>query len=146
MPENLWWAWMVLAALFAVAELFTAGFFMLWFGVGAAAAGFLCLLGLGAGPQLVALIVISIGLVAVSRRFADRFAGPPAPGIGADRLIGKRGVVLQAIDNVRNVGRVRIDKDEWRADAATSDPLVEGDVVEVVRIEGAHVVVKKVEQ
>ena len=39
MPENFWWVWIIFAALFIVGEIFTAAFFLLWFGVGAAVAG-----------------------------------------------------------------------------------------------------------
>ncbi len=34
-----WWVWMVLAAVFLIAEIFTAGFFLLWFSIGSAVAG-----------------------------------------------------------------------------------------------------------
>ena len=47
MELNYWWIWMILAALFVVGEIFTAGFFLLWFGIGAAVSGVIALLGLG---------------------------------------------------------------------------------------------------
>ena len=47
MPVKLWWIWIIIAAFFAISEVFTAGFFILWFGVGALVAGLLALLGVG---------------------------------------------------------------------------------------------------
>jgi membrane protein implicated in regulation of membrane protease activity len=137
---------MILAAICVVAEIFTAGFFILWFGVGALAAGLLSLFGLGAGWQWAAFVVVSGVLFAVSRRFAERFTRQQPPGIGADRFIGKRGVVLEKIDNRENTGRIRIDKEEWRADGETEEIIPEGQRVEVPRVDGTHMIVKPIEE
>ncbi|MFC1682965.1 NfeD family protein [Candidatus Zixiibacteriota bacterium] len=146
MPSNVWWIWMILAAICIVAEIFTAGFFILWFGVGALVAGILALLGAGTGWQWAAFVVVSGVLFVISRRFAERFTKKQPPGIGADRFLGKRGVVLEEIDNTKNTGRVRIDKEEWRADSDTGKTIAEGVRVEVVKLDGTHVVVKPFEE
>jgi membrane protein implicated in regulation of membrane protease activity len=146
MVIKIWWIWMIIAAIFVVGEIFTAGFFLLWFGVGAAVAGILALLGLSFGWQLAAFAVVSLVLFASSRRFAERFSKKQPPGIGADRFIGKQGVVLDNINNVENVGRVRLDKEEWRADSESDDVIPAGTQVEVVRMDGTHLVVKTIEK
>lgn len=146
MVIKIWWIWMIIAAIFVVGEIFTAGFFLLWFGVGAAVAGVLALLGLSFGWQLVAFVVVSLVLFASSRRFAERFSKKQPPGIGADRFIGKQGIVLEDIDNVKNVGRVRLDKEEWRADSESGEAISAGTQVEVVRLDGTHLVVKTIEK
>ncbi len=146
MVIKIWWIWMIIAAIFVVGEIFTAGFFLLWFGVGAAVAGVLAILGLGFGWQLVAFVVVSLVLFVSSRRFAERFSKKQPPGIGADRFIGKQGIVLEDIDNVANVGRVRLDKEEWRADSETGAIIPAGKQVEVVRLDGTHLVVRTIEK
>jgi len=146
MPMNVWWIWMIMAAFFVVAEIFTAGFFLLWFGVGAAVAGVLALLNLGFGWQLGAFVVVSGGLFLASRRFAERFTKKQPPGIGADRFIGKEGLVLEEIDNVKNTGRVRLKKEEWRADSESGENIPAGKRVEVIRLEGTHLVVKEIKE
>lgn len=142
MPKIIWIIWFVFAAIFIVGEILTAGFFLLWFGIGAAVAGILAILGFNAGWQWGAFIVVSGILFAISRRFAERFTKKQPPGIGADRFIGEVGVVLEEIDNIKNTGRVRIEKDEWRADSDSGEIIKEGERVEVVRMDGTHVVVK----
>lgn len=146
MPGNVWWIWMIIAAIFVIGEIFTAGFFILWFGIGAAVAGILALLGLGAGWQWAAFVVVSGALFAVSRRFAERFTKEQPPGIGADRFIGKKGLVLEEIDNAKNTGRIRIDKEEWRADSDKDETIPVGKRVEVTRLDGTHMVVKPLEE
>jgi membrane protein implicated in regulation of membrane protease activity len=141
MPEEMWWIWMIIAAIFVIGELFHMGFYLLWFGVGAAVAGILALLGLGAVWQWGSFIVLSMILFAVTRRFAERFTKKQPPGIGADRFIHQKGVVIEEIDNMKNTGRVRIGKDEWRADSDTGEVIPLGRMVKVIRVEGTHILV-----
>ncbi len=136
-----WLLWMILAAILVVGEVFTAGFFLLWFGIGAAVAGVLALVGLSAVWQWGSFVVISGVLFAVSRRFAERFSRPQPPGVGADRLRGKTGIVVEDVDNINNTGRVRVDKEEWRAESAWGLTIAMGTRVKVVRLDGAHMVV-----
>jgi membrane protein implicated in regulation of membrane protease activity len=133
---------MIIAGIFIVGEIFTAGFFMLWFGIGALVAAILAMLGLGAGWQLGAFAIVSIVLFIISRGFAEKLSKKQPPGIGADRFIGKEGIVLEEIDNVNNTGRVRMKKEEWRADSETDEVIPVGQRVEVVRLDGTHLVVK----
>ena len=142
MGIKIWWIWMAIAAFFIIAEIFTMGFALLWFGIGAAVAGILALLGLGLGWQLASFIVVSGVLFAVSRRFAEKFTKKQPPGVGADRFIQKKGVVIEEIDNLKNTGRVRIGKDEWRADSDTDEVIPAGKTVQVTRVDGTHLVVK----
>lgn len=142
MPAEYWWIWMILAALFIVGEIFTAGFFLLWFGVGSALAGLLALWGIGLVGQLAVFVLVSFVLFALSRRFADRFSKKQPPGIGADRFVGRRGVVLEEIDNDTNTGRVRLDKEEWRADSETGALIGVDKPVQVTGVSGTHVIVR----
>jgi membrane protein implicated in regulation of membrane protease activity len=146
MGIQIWWIWLIIAAVFVIGEIFTAGFFLLWFGIGALLAGIAALAGLSSPWQWGIFVVVSLVLFMVSRRFAERFTKKQPPGIGADRFVGKRGVVLDAIDNDQNVGRIRVEKDEWRADSETGEVIPMGTRIEVVRVQGAHAVVKTVEE
>jgi membrane protein implicated in regulation of membrane protease activity len=142
MEFEIWWIWIAMAALFIIGEIFTQGFFLLWFGIGAAVAGILAILGLGVGWQLGAFVVVSGALFVASRRLAEKISKKQPPGIGADRFVGLDGIVLEEIDNVKNTGRVRVQKDEWRADSETGEIIPEGERNEVIRLDGTHMVVK----
>lgn len=142
MHIQIWLIWFILAALFIIGEMFTAGFFILWFGIGAGAAGVCAVLGLGPLWQWLSFIVISGVLVMVSRKFASKVTKEQPPGIGADRYIGKAGLVLEEIDNIKNTGRVRLNQDEWRAESKTGEIIPVNTKVNVVQIEGAHLIVE----
>jgi len=104
----------------------------------------MALLGLPMGLQWGSFIVISGVLFAVSRRLADRISKAQPPGIGADRAVGKEGMVLEVVDNLKNTGRVRLEKEEWSAESETGDVIPTSEVVVVVRLDGTHLVVKPV--
>jgi membrane protein implicated in regulation of membrane protease activity len=146
MESNYWWIWMIIAAFFIVSEIFTAGFFLLCFGIGAAAAGLIAWLGAGMMWQLGVFIVVSFVTFAVSRKFANRISKEQPPGIGADRFIGKECVVLEEINNLDNTGRVRMGKEEWRAESDSSENIAASIKVVVVRLSGTHLVVKSLEE
>lgn len=142
MISNLWWLWMIMAAIFIIGEIFSAGFFLLWFGIGAVVAGILSSLGFGADWQWIAFISISGGLFVISRRFAERFTKKQPPGVGADRFIGEKGIVLEEIDNIRHTGLVKVSNEVWMADSDTGEIIAVGEKIVVVKVIGTHLVVR----
>jgi membrane protein implicated in regulation of membrane protease activity len=140
------WVWLVLAAVLSIAEIFHAGFFLLPFGIGAAVAALLNLLTVPLIWQWVAFIGCSAVALFALRRFAERITHEPPQATGGNRLIGKCGVVIEALEVGSPQGRVRVEREEWRADAPGYEPLVAGTPITVVRIEGTHLVVKPSEE
>ncbi|MGB9978400.1 NfeD family protein [Methanobacterium sp.] len=134
--------WVLIAAICFIGELITAGFFILWFGVGASAAAVLNYLGFSETTQFIAFILVSIILLALSRPFAKRITqGMPNKKATSDRLIGEKGVVIEDI-SPKNGGVVRISGDTWRA--ISDQDIKEGNYVLVEKIEGIKLVVKPV--
>ncbi len=136
------WVWAALAAVLIVGEIFTAGFFLLPFGLGAAAAAVLALVGASLGWQWGVFLALSAVLLLSLRRFADRITHEPPEKVGVDRLIGKEGVVTEMIESGHGTGRVRIEREEWRADSAESQTLAVGAHVVVERVSGTHLIVR----
>jgi inner membrane protein len=141
MLANLWWLWMVMAALFVVGEIFTGGFFILWFGIGAAVAGVLALLGLDAIWQWGAFVVVSASLIPLSKKFAQAVTDDQPAGIGADRNIGQQAVVTEEIDNDSGSGQIRINDEQWRAKSVSGEKIAVGSKVTVTAQEGTHLLV-----
>ena len=141
-----WILWLIVACILAIGEMLTEGFFLAWFSIGAAVACLAALLGGGTAVQWTLFLVISGILVLLSRKIADRFTGLQPPGIGADRYIGKMGVVLEEVDNLKNTGQVRIGKEEWRADSGTDEVIPVETRVKVVGLDGTHLVVNPLKE
>lgn len=135
------WVWLVLAAILFIAEILTAGFFMLPFAVGAVSAAALEYLGLGLGWQWLSFIGVSIVLLVGLRRFAEHVTGPSPELTGIDRLLDARGIVIEDIEPHSGQGRVRVGAEEWRAFTPDHEALRTGTRVVVKRVEGTRVVV-----
>lgn len=132
--------WILIAAVCFIGELITAGFFILWFGVGASVATVLSYLGFSETTQFIAFILVSIILLALSRPFAKRITmGMPDKKAASDRLIGEKGIVIEDI-SLKDGGIVRISGDTWRA--VSDQDIKEGVSVLVEKIEGVKLVVK----
>lgn len=136
------WIWLLIAMIFFLAEIMTAGFVLAAFGVGALAAFAAGLLGLGIEWQLLVFVVVSAVSVALSRRFADRVTGKQPEGVGADRMIDKYGVVLNPIEPMEAKGMVRVEREEWRADSVDGHAIPADTVVKVIRVEGTRLMVR----
>jgi membrane protein implicated in regulation of membrane protease activity len=136
------WVWLILAVVCSVAEIFTGGFFLLPFGLGAACAALLDWLGVGIGWQWTAFIGVSALLLLVLRRFAESVTHEPPQRVAGDRLIGKHGVVTTELEAHSSNGLVTVERESWRADAPGNEPLAPGTRVRVVRVEGAHLIVE----
>lgn len=106
--------WIVIAGVCFIGEMLTSGFFLLWFGVGASVAAVLNYLDFDPLTQFIVFILVSLVLLAVSRPFAQRITKEPPRKAVSDRLVGKKGVVMEDISPDKG-GVVNIEGDIWRA-------------------------------
>lgn len=144
MDNELWrWIWIAAAFVFGVGEVFTAGFFILPFAVGAVVAAILAWLNVAVGIQWAAFLVISLLALIGLRRLAP--ADEPQPSVGANRLIGAVGKVLEAVEPIHDQGRVKVETEEWRA-TADIDRIEGGTTVRVIAVRGTRLVVEPVEE
>ncbi len=138
----MWIIWLVVALIFIAAEVITQGFFLLWFGVGALVATLAALLGIGSLTAQVALfLLVSLALLIASRTIFERFLPGRPTGQsrlgGAESMIGKTGVVIEASEGPLSAGAVSLYGSIWTAYPVEGDrPLVVGEKVEIERIEG----------
>ncbi len=145
MLDSWFWIWSVLALVLLVGEIFTAGFFMLPFGIGAIVAAGMSFLEIDPLWQTLTFIAISTAAFLLLRKVADRMTHEPPEKMGADRLIGKRGSVIEELTPNSPVGQIRVDREEWRADAPGAGIVPVGTEVIVDGIEGTHLVVRLAE-
>lgn len=139
------WVWSILAVFLLISEIFTAGFFMLPFGFGAAVAALFAFLKIDPLWQTVAFIAVSTIAFVALRRVAETMTHEPPERMGADRLIGQQGVVIDEISPDHAGGRIRVAREEWRADAPGEGVVPPGTHVMVDAIEGTHLVVHSIQ-
>ncbi|MCC7549879.1 MAG: NfeD family protein [Methanobacterium sp.] len=135
-------AWIVLAGFCFIGEMLTTSFFLLWFGVGASIAAVLNYLGFDPMVQIVAFILISIVLLAVSRPLAQKITKEPPRKAASDRLIGKHGIVIEDILPDTG-GVVKVEGDVWRA--ISPKTILKDNKIIVKKIESVKLYVVPVE-
>lgn len=144
-PETWRWVWLALAGALALGELGLPGtFFLLSFAIGAAAAAVVAFADGSLGLQWTLFVVGSGAALALlfplGRRLA-RQEGDEAQE-GATRWVGRLGIVLEDIPgDPHGTGRVRVERDEWRAETDASESIAAGTQVEVLSVRGTRLVV-----
>jgi membrane protein implicated in regulation of membrane protease activity len=149
MEQFTWILWIVLGAILIIAEIFTLGFVLFWFGIGALAAAFVGWLGFGFGLQFLIFAIVSIALTAMSRTiFVNYFSqNDDSLKTGIDSLPGQIGTVTIGSRGALQEGAVKVYGSVWTAfpiDDAT--PLIEGEKVEVVRVQGSSIYVRSTKE
>lgn len=148
MEQLAWIFWVILGVGLIIAEIFTLGFVLFWFGIGAFAAALVGLLGLGFGWQFLVFALVSVALTAMSRTiFSNYFSLDDEESIktGVDALPGQVGTVSTASKGALNEGAVKVFGSTWTAFPIDEEtPLREGEKVEVVRVKGSSIYVRKI--
>jgi membrane protein implicated in regulation of membrane protease activity len=140
------WVWAGLAAALLAVEVVTGTGWLLWASASAALTGVAVAL---AGPPLPAALLFYAALTIASTLLARRYLPRSLPAHAAGdindniaRLVGHRGSAAQAF--ARGAGRVFIDGKEWPAELDEGDTLEAGAEVQVTRVDGTRLKVRRV--
>ena len=133
-PLRDWHIWVFVGIGLVIGEIFTAGFLLLWFGVGAFLAAGLALLGAGSIYQMLSFILTSLILIVLSRTILKQFLFRKEGGISTnvEALIGQEALVMQIIEGKSKPGLVKIGGETWSA--ISEEGRIDQD--EVVRVKG----------
>lgn len=146
MENELWrWLWTGLAIVMGIGEIFTAGFFLLPFAIGAAVSAVLAWVGVGVLAQWLVFFGVSIIALTYLRRYIDRQDRGDQPRVGANRWVGSNGIVLEEIDPDAATGMVRVENEEWRATSLRGGTIPAGARIAVRDVRGARLVVERLE-
>jgi membrane protein implicated in regulation of membrane protease activity len=137
------WLWTIFAVVMGIGEIFTAGFFLLPFAIGAGAAAILAWAGAAVLAQWLVFFGVSVFSLAYLRRFISRQDESEQPRVGANRWIGLDGVVTEDIDPSSGTGMVKVESEQWRAVAPQR--VSAGQRIVVTEVRGARLVVEPLE-
>lgn len=152
MDNYFWILWCILGAVLIVAEIFTSGFVLLWFGIGALAAAFVGMIGIDSlAVQFGVFALVSIGLTAASRTIFVNYFSREKTGdslrTGVDALPGKIGTVVSSSRGAMQEGAVKVFGSTWTAYPAVGEsPLEAGERVRVESVEGASIYVRRIDE
>ncbi|MFD6323670.1 NfeD family protein [Streptomyces sp. NPDC058442] len=134
---DLWLIWLIVAAVLAVAEIFTLTAALGMLSAAALVTAGSAAIGLPPALQLVVYAVVASITVLFVRPLAVRHVlKPPTARFGIDALVGKAAYVVSEVTG--SGGRVRIDGEEWTARAYDETLVIpSGATVDVIEISGA---------
>lgn len=143
-PSSWQWIWLVAMVVFGVGEMAMAGtFFLAPFALGAAVASALAFAGVSVGVEWVVFLAVSVVSFLAMRPVAKRLdARDLADGFGANRLIGQRARVVEAIGPGHAPGMVIHGGEQWRAESAEGDAIAADTSVSIIEVRGTRLLVR----
>lgn len=137
--------WTIILVVAVVVEAMTVDLVSIWFGIGAIAALIGDAFGLSQLLQVILFAVISMVCIVMTRPLAKKYLRGNTIRTNSDRVIGKHCLVTETITADKK-GEVKVMGTLWMAASLDNETIEIGEYAEVVSIEGAHVVVKKIEK
>ena len=143
--DNLGHWWTLAAVLLIIVEILTAGFVLGSFGIAAFITAVVAYIGFPIEFQLIVFIASSLVIFFTLRPIAKKYLAPKKKiETNVHRLIGKKAVVIETIDNFRQTGRVKIDGDDWRARTESQEIIPVGREVIIKVVDSATLIVSSV--
>lgn len=143
--DNLGHWWTLAAVLLIIVEILTAGFVLGSFGIAAFITAVVAYIGFPIEFQLIVFIASSLVIFFTLRPIAKKYLAPKKKiETNVHRLIGKKAIVIETIDNFRQTGRVKIDGDDWRARTESQEIIPVGREVIIKVVDSATLIVSSV--
>ena len=141
----MWIFWLIAAGIFFIIEMATIGFLVFWLGIGALLAMVTSFLTHSILIQVIVFVITSILLLIFTRPLVNKFVKVPKEvKTNAYSIIGKKGIVISAINNIEGSGQIKIDGEVWSAKSANDDDIAKDTEVEFIEIDGVKAVVRKI--
>ena len=138
----MWHYWLIVAGIFFVIEIFTAGFLVFWLGIAALIAMIVSFFIPNITIQMVVFIIFSFILLLATKPLIKKFMNVKETKTNAFSIIGKKALVIKNIDSINKSGQIKVNGEVWSAIGKNDDTIEKGTEVEVVSINGVKAVVK----
>ena len=141
----MWPFWLIIAGLCLVIEIYTVGFFIFCFGIGALFALLVSFLTSNLFIQIVVFLVSSSLLVILTKPLMKKFTkNEKTVPTNFFSLSGKQGIVTKKIDSDNSTGQVKVKGELW---SAISDKDIEKDAkVKILGVDGVRLKVEKIDE
>lgn len=135
--------WFALTFVFLIIEAITINLVTIWFAFGSVCAYITSYFTDNLIIQLIVFVLTSTISLILTKPFLKKYMKKKQVKTNFDRIIGQIGVVTKDIKKHEN-GRVKIDGKDWMA--KSDEEIEKGMEVEILKIEGAKIIVRKKER
>ncbi len=133
--------WLTVFIVLLLLEICTVNLVSIWFAIGAFVSFFAAFFTDNVIIQMVVFIIISGLTLFVTKPFVKRVKSKKIM-TNLDRVIGMEAIVTEDISKL-HVGEVKVDGKRWSA--KSNENISKGEIVEVEKIDGVKLIVKKKE-
>lgn len=141
----MWKIWLVFSGICFIIEIFTVGFLVFWFGIGALIAMLASFFIENTIVQSTIFLISSAILLFATKPFVNRITkSDDSVKTNAYAIEGKTGKVIQAIDPVEGKGQIKVNGETWSAQSFDETPIPQDTTVIVERINGVKAIVKPI--
>lgn len=136
--------WIGFAVLMAVCEALTTQLLSIWFVIGAVCAAVTTIFTPSIPIQSAVFLIVSFIALIVTRPLVTRLKKNKSRiSTNADRLVGRIGDVMLDIADTEAIGQVKVSGEVWSA-KSNDAPILKGEKVKVLSIEGVKLIVEKI--
>ena len=135
--------WLAILIVSILVEAGTMGLVSIWFAAGALIAWALAMFEVSEWIQCLVFVLVSGLLLFFTRPLVKKYVTPKIQPTNVDAIIGREGVVSEAIRPLEGTGQVKVGGQIWsaRTDEQT-DCIPEGTIVTILRVEGGKLFVR----
>lgn len=141
----MWQFWLIVAGLFFLGEIFTLGFLIFWFGIGALFAMIVSFFTTNIIIQTTVFLITSTIFILATKPLVKKFVDVKKTNTNVFSIIGKKALVIKDIDPIHSSGQIKLNGEVWSAETENDEIIKEGSEVEVLKINGVKAIVKLVD-
>lgn len=137
--------WLGIIVVAIIVEIITTDLVSIWFAAGGTVALIAQLFNLSSTIQIILFVIVTTVTIIIIRPIAKKYLRTNTEKTNYDRVIGQHGLVTKTI-TADTKGEVKVMSTSWLATSINNDTINAGDYCEIMAIEGAHLVVAKIEE
>ncbi len=138
----MWLYWLIASGIFFVVEIFTIGFFIFWFGIGALIAMLTSFFTDNLIIQSTVFLISSTLLLFATKPIINKFSlNKDNMKTNVNALVGKTGLVTKKIDPIKETGQIKVSGETWSAITKDEINIEEGSQVIIKEIKGVKAIV-----
>ena len=137
--------WLAITVIAIIIEILTIDLVSIWFAAGSIVALIAYLLNASTTIQIALFVIVTSLCAIIIRPISKKYLRGNIERTNFDRVIGKHGLVTKTI-TADNKGEVKVMSTLWMATSNDNTTIHQGEYCEILAVEGAHLIVKKIEE
>lgn len=135
--------WIITIIILIAMEIVSVNLTSIWFVISGLVALFLSFFVDNFVLQFAVFVILGIILLITTKPLLKKFVKVDSVKTNLDRVVGMKGIVTSKILPL-NIGEVKVDGKRWSA--ISDEEIAEEETIEVLKIDGVKLIVKKVEE